>query len=113
MDQITLPIYDWFVGEPFHKTGNRFVGSVGATSLSANAFCYVAWLERSEDGVFLKADAYDVLSKDDASAHATASFAGNQTGWEQLRDWLGAQYQTYLDQKRNELVVDFNRREDL
>ena len=112
MDQITLPILDWFVGEPFRKTGNRYAGSVGATSLSANAFCYLAWLERGDDGVFLKADVCDVLSKGDPSLHTTASFAGNQAGWEELRDWLGAKYQTYLDQKRNELVVDFNRKED-
>ena len=107
MDQITLPIFDWFVGETYRKTGNCFTGSVGFTSISNNAFCYRAWLERGEDGVFLKGETYDILTKNEADKHDSASFAGNPQGREELLVWLGERYQAYLDQKRNEMTASF------
>lgn len=111
MDPITLPIYDWFVGDPFKKTGNCFVGSAGAVSLSSNAFCYRVWLERGDDGATLCGEVYDVLTQADAARHAVASFPGDKGGWEQLHGWLLEQYQSYLDQKRNELTVSFHNQE--
>ena len=105
---ITLPIFDWFIGDPFKKTGNRYVGSVGATSITANAFCYRVWLERGEDGAKLIAESFDVLTKNQPDTHAQSTFDGNEEGHAALCAWLDAQYEEYVKAKRNELVVSFH-----
>lgn len=104
---IQIPILEWFAGNVFSNKGNRYVGSVGATAISANAFCYQVWLERNEQGELLKAQAYDVLSKSEPEKYEQAEFPANEEGRNQVEEWLNAAYQRYLDNGRDALTVEF------
>ncbi len=104
---VSIPIFEWFIGDVFSKKGNTYVGSFGATSIQSNAFCYRVWLERTEEGAFLKGETYDVLTAQDADAHAFSSFDGSEDGWHSMQDWLNGQLSEYLQNKRNELMVSF------
>ncbi len=107
MSEIELPIFDWFIGDPFSKYGNLYVGSYGATSLSANAFCYQVLYDRSGEAPLFKCRCYDVISKNDDSSHNTAQFDGTVDGLHELKQWLDQQLANYIQEGRNKLVYKF------
>ena len=107
MSRVSIPIEEWFVGDVFSKKGNCYVGSVGATSISSNAFCYRVWLERTDEGPKLKGETYDVLTASDPDQHQFVAFDWDESGWLQMCGWLDRAYEAYLQEKRTELVVAF------
>ena len=104
---VKIPIFEWFIGDVFSSKGNRYTGAVGATSLSANAFCYQVWLERNDGNTELFAIAYDVLTQATANELEPAKFNGDAEGWTDVCDWLNGQYDKYIADGRNKLTVEF------
>lgn len=104
---VEIPILEWFTGDIFSNKGNRYVGSIGATSISANAFCFQVWLERNDGNAVLKTISYDVLSRDQSLNTEPVEFSGDPDGWTKTRDWLNSQYEKYVSDGRNDLTVEF------
>ena len=107
MENVYIPVFDWFVGDVFSKQGNCYVGSVGAEGISSNAFCYKVWLERNDDGVKLVCIVYDCLTANDSDKHQKADFSGDEQGFTDLKHWLNSKYEDYLKAGRNKLKLSF------
>ncbi len=105
MEEIKLPLLSWFVGDVYAKFGNRYVGSVGAVNIAANAFCYVAWLDRSGDVPLLKCESYDVLNRNNTDAHEAAEFPATEDGLREANEWVNTRYSEYLAAGKNKLTV--------
>lgn len=104
---VNIPIFEWFIGDVFSSKGNRYIGSVGATTITANAFCYQVWLERNDGNTELFAIAYDVLTRNEAIESTPVKFNGDAEGWKSVCDWLNERYDKYIADARNKLTVEF------
>ena len=107
MDNIYVPVFDWFIGDIFSKQGNCYVGSVGAEGISSNAFCYKVWLERGDDGCKIVCVVYDCLTANDPDKHQKSEFSGDEQGFSEAKDWMNSKFADYLKNGRNKLKLIF------
>ena len=76
-----IPTLNWFESNPWAKVGNKYTGSVGATSISNNAFLFTINFYRKDEGNQLVADVYDSISKlENPDEFVTKTFGGSEQG---------------------------------
>lgn len=92
-----IPPLNWFQSNPWAKVGNIYTGSVGAESISDNAFLYRIAFYRKEDGDILTAECYDSISQLDKNIteYENKDFEGSENGRADLIEWLEFMYNEF------------------
>lgn len=108
---IVIPPLNWFESNPWAKVGNKFTGSIGATSINNNAFLFRINYYRKDDGSELVAEAYDSISELDKSIteYTSNTFAGTLDGREELIEWLEFQYSEFLLNGKDKEKIHYNK----
>jgi hypothetical protein len=107
-EKLIVPKLGWLSGDKFSTHGNTYTGSVDAVSLSFNAFCYKLEVNKEDaENPIIKAQSYDVLTKNQPDEHKYADFPLSDEGRDQVLQWLNERYDDYLDAGRNEVPVKF------
>lgn len=108
---ITIPPLNWFESNSWAKVGNKFTGSIGATSINNNAFLFRINYYRKEEGNQLVAEAYDSISEMDKeiTEYTSKAFEGTEEGREEMIEWLEFQYSEYLNEEKDKLRIHFTK----
>ena len=108
---VEVPTLNWFESNPWAKVGNKYAGSIGATSINNNAFIYRVNFYRKEEGNVLVAEAYDSISELDKSVdeYVSKTFEATQDGRNDLIEWLEFQYSEFLEAGKDKLKIHYNK----
>ena len=115
MSNFTIPPLNWFESNPWAKVGNKYCGSIGATSISNNAFLFELNYYRLEDEetkekyAQLHAKVFDVVTKMNGEKDAIVEkrFTGDEQGREEMIDWLEFMYKEHIDSGKDKLKISF------
>ena len=103
-----IPALNWFESNPWAKVGNKYTGSVGATSIQNNAFLFRINFYRKEEGNELVADVYDTISQMERNDEClTRTFVGTEEGRQEMIDWLEFQYSEFVSLGKDKLQIKY------
>lgn len=108
---ITIPPLNWFESNPWAKVGNKYTGSIGATSINNNAFLFRINYYRKEEGNQLVAEVYDSISEmdTDVTEYTSRNFEGTEDGRKEMIEWLEFQYSEYLKEGKDKLKIHYTK----
>ncbi len=112
MDKITnIPTLNWFESNPWAKVGNKYTGSIGAKSISDNAFLYRINFYRKDEGNVLVAEIYDSISQLDSEVteYTSKTFDGSEEGRNEMIEWLEFQYSEFCNEGKDKLKIHYNK----
>ena len=110
MSKFDIPALNWFESNPWAKVGNKYTGSIGATSIQNNAFLFRINFYRKDEGNELVAEVYDSISQlDNEAEYLTRTFAGNQDGRAEMIEWLEFKYSEFKSLGKDKLPINFNK----
>lgn len=105
-----IPTLNWFESNPWAKVGNKYTGSVGATSISNNAFLFTINFYRKDEGNQLVVDVYDSISKIETPDEVvTKTFEGSEQGRIDMIEWLEFMYSEFVNEGKDKLKINFNK----
>ena len=109
-EKFDIPTLNWFESNPWAKVGNKYTGSVGAVSISNNAFLFRINYYRRDEGSFLVADVYDSISKvESPDEFVSRTFEGSEQGRTDMIEWLEFMYAEFVNEGKDKLKIDFNK----
>ena len=101
---------NWFESNPWAKVGNKYTGSLGATSIQKNAFLFRINFYRKDDGNQLVAEVYDSISQlENEAEYLTRTFAGTEEGRVEMIEWLEFQYSEFKSLGKDKLPIKFKK----
>ena len=110
MSKFDIPTLNWFESNPWAKVGNKYTGSVGATSIQNNAFLFCINFYRKDEVNQLVADVYDSISKiEKPDEFVTRTFEGSEQGRTDMIEWLEFMYEEFVNNRRDKLKINFNK----
>ena len=108
MSKFDIPTLNWFESNPWAKVGNKYTGSVGATSIQNNAFLFCINFYRKDEGNELVVEVYDSISQiENKAERLTKTFAGTQEGRTEMIEWLEFQYSEFVNEGKDKLPINF------
>ena len=115
MSNFTIPPLNWFESNPWAKVGNKYCGSIGATSINNNAFLFeINYYRLENEGVDKKvpelhAKVFDSITKMNKSEDdvTTKIFSGSEQGRLEMLDWLEYMYKEFVESGKDKLKIHF------